>query len=50
MAASLIIVGRTFPLDVYLIWGILCVPGILYIVAASLMRGGTEDVPVMSAR
>jgi hypothetical protein len=33
MAVSLIVIGRTFGLSAYLFWGILSVPGILYVIA-----------------
>lgn len=33
LAASLVVIGRTFPPGAYLIWGILALPGILYVLA-----------------
>ena len=33
MAASLVVLQRTLGLEPYLIWSILCVPGVLFVVA-----------------
>jgi len=38
MAVSLLIVGRFFPISVYVIWGILCLPGILLITCEWKLR------------
>ena len=33
MAASWVVIGRVFPARLYLIWGAVCLPGVLYLVA-----------------
>jgi hypothetical protein len=38
MVASLVVIGRTFGLSAYLYWGILSVPGILYVIAGWKLR------------
>jgi hypothetical protein len=38
MVVSLIVIGRTFGLSAYLYWGILSVPGILYVIAGWKLR------------
>jgi hypothetical protein len=38
MAASLMVIGRTFGLGAYLIWGMLCIPGILFVLAGWMRR------------
>jgi hypothetical protein len=43
MAASLVVIGRTFGLSAYLIWGILSVPGILYVIAGWKLRTSNRD-------
>jgi hypothetical protein len=47
MAASLVVIGRTYAFRAYVIWGALCVPGIFYILAGWMMRtdpgGGRHD-------
>jgi len=50
MAASLMVIGRTYSLGAYVIWGILCVPGILYVAAGLMLRGGAESADVIAAR
>lgn len=44
MAASLVVIGRTYALGAYLIWGILCVPGILFVVVGWMMRHDHEGM------
>ncbi len=44
MAASLLVIGRTFGLSAYLYWGILSVPGILYVIAGWKLRVGNSAV------
>jgi hypothetical protein len=48
MAASLVVIGRTFALGPYLIWGVLSLPGILYIIAGWKLRGATGKEPVVA--
>ena len=50
MLASLVVIGRTFGIGPYIIWGVLCVPGILYIIAGWKMRAGARIALVASAR
>ena len=38
MAASLVVIGRVFGPGPYLGWGVLSVPGVLYIVAGRMLR------------
>ena len=38
ITASLLVIGRVFDLGAYLTWGILSVPGILYVASGSLLR------------
>ena len=38
MVASLVVIARIYSLGAYVIWAILCVPGILYVVAGWMMR------------
>jgi cytochrome b561 len=45
MALSLIVIGRTFDVQAYVIWGLLCVPGLLYVWAGWLMRQPSASVP-----
>lgn len=33
MAVSLVVIGRVFEMGSYLLWGILSVPGVLYVMA-----------------
>jgi hypothetical protein len=42
MVASLVVIGRTFGLSAYLYWGILSVPGILYVIAGWKLRAGNS--------
>jgi hypothetical protein len=44
MALSLVVIGRTFDLRAYLIWGILSVPGILYVLAGWKLRSSNSAV------
>jgi hypothetical protein len=38
MIASLLVLQHIYPLSVYLIWGVICVPGILFIIAGWRLR------------
>jgi hypothetical protein len=38
MAASLVVIGRTFGMGAYLIWGVVSIPGVLYVIAGWLLR------------
>jgi hypothetical protein len=49
MAASLVVIGRTFGIGPYIIWGVLCVPGILYIIAGWQLRARARTVRVAAA-
>jgi hypothetical protein len=35
MAASLVVAGRVFGAGPYLIWAVLCLPGVLYVLAGT---------------
>jgi hypothetical protein len=39
LAASLMVINRTFALGAYLTWGVLSVPGVLYVIAGWMLRG-----------
>jgi len=41
MVASLIVIGRIFPLEAYLIWAILSVPGVLFVLAGMKLRSAS---------
>ena len=41
MATSLLLIGRVFALGPYLIWGVLSLPGVLYIMAGLKLRRTT---------
>jgi hypothetical protein len=46
MAISLVVIGRLFDWGAYLTWGVLCVPGVLYVMAGLKLRGaGDGEVP-----
>lgn len=49
MAASLLVLNKTLGWGLYLIWGLLCVPGVLYIIAGWKLRrsGAHGDNPLM---
>src|SRR5262247_4103788 len=38
MAASLVVIGRTFDPGAYLVWEVLCVPAVLYVIAGWKLR------------
>ena len=40
MAASLVVAGRVFPPSAYLVWGVLSLPGVLYVLAGWNLRDG----------
>jgi hypothetical protein len=42
MVLSLIVIGRTFALGAYVIWGVLCLPGLLFVLAGWRLRHGAE--------
>ncbi len=42
MALSLALIGRTFGIGPYLIWGLLSVPGILYVIAGMQLRSASR--------
>ena len=42
LAASLLVVGRTFPLGAYIIWGVVSLPGVLFVIAG-LTRSNFVD-------
>jgi hypothetical protein len=48
MAASLVVIGRILGPGPYLIWGLLSVPGFLYVAAGWMLRGSTGKVPVLA--
>jgi hypothetical protein len=48
MAASLVVIGRTFGIGPYIIWGVLCIPGILYVIAGWKLRAPAEKVPAIA--
>jgi hypothetical protein len=43
MAASLIVIQRTFDWKAYATWGVLCLPGILYVIAGWRLRRERAD-------
>jgi len=43
MAISLVLIGRVLDLGPYLIWGVLSVPGVLYVIAGLKLRRATGD-------
>ncbi|MCA9751882.1 MAG: hypothetical protein KC591_06800 [Gemmatimonadetes bacterium] len=45
MAASLLVVGRTFAPEVYTWWGLLCVPGALFLLGSVLIRRPSRGEP-----
>jgi hypothetical protein len=49
MVASLIVIQRTFGLSAYLYWAILCVPGILYVIAGWMLPGTPRKAATVSA-
>jgi hypothetical protein len=49
MAASLVVIGRPFAIEPYIIWSVLCVPGILYIIAGWKLRDRARLVPAAAA-
>jgi hypothetical protein len=44
MAASQIVLGRVFPIGPYVVWGILSLPGVLYVLAGWKLRSRTGGV------
>jgi hypothetical protein len=42
MVMSLALIGRTFGIGPYLIWGVLSVPGILYVIAGMKLRSASR--------
>lgn len=38
MAASLVVIGRTYDLAAYLVWGAVCVPGVFMVLAGLMLR------------
>jgi hypothetical protein len=48
MLASQVVIGRTFDLGAYLIWGALSVPAILYVIAGWKLRSASGRVPIMA--
>jgi hypothetical protein len=43
MAASLMVIGKTLPLTPYLFWGVLSVPGMLFLIAGWQLRAQTKE-------
>jgi hypothetical protein len=50
MAVSLVLIGRVLDVAPYLIWGVLCLPGILYVIAGSQLRRAADDREVRRSR
>jgi hypothetical protein len=46
MAASQVVIGRVFPVGPYLIWGVLSVPGVLYVLAGLKLRTVVDNAEV----
>ena len=46
MATSLVVLGRVFDLEPYLIWGVLSVPGALYVISGLRLRRAANDSEV----
>jgi hypothetical protein len=44
MAASLLVVGRTFRPEPYLFWSFLCTPGVLYLLAGWKLNSSSEKL------
>jgi hypothetical protein len=49
MAASQLVIGRILGIGPYIIWGVLCVPGMLYIIAGCRLREQSRSVLVAAA-
>lgn len=43
MAASLVVIQMPFEWEPYLIWGVLCIPGFLYVIAGLRLRRESRD-------
>ena len=50
LATSLIVIGKTFPLAAYLIWGVLGLPGLLFVMAGLLNQNRTDAPPCLTRR
>ena len=46
MAVSLLVTGRVFDWTTYMIWGVLSVPGVLYVIAGLRLRSTADDSEV----
>lgn len=44
MVISLVVVGRVFPLQPYLFWSLLCIPGALFILAGRQLAAGRSSL------
>ena len=44
LAVSLVVIGKTFPLGAYLMWGVLALPGLLFVVAGLIREDGARCV------
>ena len=42
MALSLVVLGRVFDWEIYATWSVFCVPGVLYVIAGSKLRGAAS--------
>jgi len=42
MVSSLVVIGRVFDTGAYVIWGVLCIPGVLYILGGTILRKATN--------
>lgn len=49
MALSLVVIGRVFDLGPYLIWGVLSVPGVLYVIAGLRLRSAADPGDVRNS-
>jgi hypothetical protein len=43
LAASLLVIGRTFNASAYLIWAVLSIPGVLFVVGGYYARNARQD-------
>ena len=46
MAISFVLLGKVLDLGPYLIWGVLSIPGVLYVIAGLKLRSATDHIEV----
>lgn len=42
MIVSLVVIGRVFAVNAYVVWGVLCIPGILYAIGGARIRNTAD--------